>query len=226
MFLAIKHCLISVIWQDTADLSDLVNSGSDRKPEEVTFSEECELKVLAFRAERCFYLARSYSLAGKRTEAYALYCHARSLTEKALQELQSHSDSDQMMIKELKRLYNECRSKICIEHATGILEEGKAPENLSKKMSTISLNGADTKVSMCSNLPSFKKLNRTSFSHWFLPFVLTWVRLRLKSTDLLYFFFQNKEHVHILTLTIQFILIPHQMWNMVMPLDLLTHPLV
>ncbi|GKV50328.1 hypothetical protein SLEP1_g57038 [Rubroshorea leprosula] len=146
MFLAIKHCLISVIWQDTADLSDLVNSGSDRKPEEVTFSEECELKVLAFRAERCFYLARSYSLAGKRTEAYALYCHARSLTEKALQELQSHSDSDQMMIKELKRLYNECRSKICIEHATGILEEGKAPENLSKKMSTISLNGADTKM--------------------------------------------------------------------------------
>ncbi|GLT83871.1 hypothetical protein SLE2022_021380 [Rubroshorea leprosula] len=137
--------LYDLLLQNTADLSDLVNSGSDRKPEEVTFSEECELKVLAFRAERCFYLARSYSLAGKRTEAYALYCHARSLTEKALQELQSHNDSDQMMIKELKRLYNECRSKICIEHATGILEEGKAPENLSKKMSTISLNGADTK---------------------------------------------------------------------------------
>ncbi|GLT83857.1 hypothetical protein SLE2022_021250 [Rubroshorea leprosula] len=138
--------LYDLLLQNTADLSDLVNSGSDRKPEEVTFSEECELKVLAFRAERCFYLARSYGLAGKRTEAYALYCHARSLTEKALQELQSHSDSDQMMIEELKTLHNECRSKICIEHATGILAEEKAPENLSNKMSTISLNGADKKM--------------------------------------------------------------------------------
>lgn len=38
---------------------------------------------------RCFYLAKSYSLAGKRTEAYVLYCHARSLADAALQKLQS-----------------------------------------------------------------------------------------------------------------------------------------
>lgn len=38
--------------QNTADLSDLISSGRDRKPEEVAFAEECALKSLAFRAER------------------------------------------------------------------------------------------------------------------------------------------------------------------------------
>ncbi|XWS51497.1 hypothetical protein CRYUN_Cryun12cG0181400 [Craigia yunnanensis] len=138
--------LYDLLLQNTADLSDLVSSGRDRKPEEVTFAEECQLKSLAFRAERCFYLARIYSLAGKRTEAYALYCRARSLAENALQKLQTNSNSDQVMIKELKTLYDECRAYSCIEHATGIIEEEKAPENLSKKISTISLSGADKKV--------------------------------------------------------------------------------
>ncbi|KAK6262025.1 hypothetical protein QUC31_007841 [Theobroma cacao] len=138
--------LYDLLLQNTADLSDLVSSGRDRKPEEVTFAEECQLKSLAFRAERCFYLARSYSLAGKRTEAYSIYCRARSLAENALQKFQSHSNIEQMMIKELKTLYDECRSYSCIEHATGIIEEEKAPENLSKKISTISLNGAHKKV--------------------------------------------------------------------------------
>ncbi|TYH08930.1 hypothetical protein ES288_A07G056200v1 [Gossypium darwinii] len=144
--------LYDLLLQNTADLSDLVSSGRDRKPEEVTFAEECELKSLAFRAERCFYLARSYSLAGKRSEAYALYCRARSLAENALWKFQAHSKTDQLsifnrvMIKELKTLYDECRSYSCIEHATGIIEEVKAPENLSKKISTISLTGADKKV--------------------------------------------------------------------------------
>ncbi|WRX19508.1 Signal recognition particle subunit SRP68 - like 1 [Theobroma cacao] len=138
--------LYDLLLQNTADLSDLVSSGRDRKPEEVTFAEECQLKSLAFRAERCFYLARSYSLAGKRTEAYSLYCRARSLAENAVQKFQSHSNIEQMMIKELKTLYDECRSYSCIEHATGIIEEEKAPENLSKKISIISLNGAHKKV--------------------------------------------------------------------------------
>lgn len=52
----------------------------------------------------------------------------------------------QVMIKELKTLYNESRSNSCIEHAKGIMEEEKAPENLSKKISNISLNGTDKKV--------------------------------------------------------------------------------
>lgn len=42
-------------WQNTSDLSDLVSSGRDRKPEEVAFTEDCELKSLAFRAERFFF---------------------------------------------------------------------------------------------------------------------------------------------------------------------------
>lgn len=43
-------------------------------------------------------------------------------------------------------LYDDSRSNSCIEHATGIMEEEKAPEILSKKISTISLTGADKKV--------------------------------------------------------------------------------
>ncbi|KAB5532206.1 hypothetical protein DKX38_018876 [Salix brachista] len=152
--------LYDLLLQNTADLSDLVSSGRDRKPEEVAFSEDCVLRSMAFRAQRCFYLAKSYSSAGKQTEAYALYCHARSLAENALKKFQTMMDTDELlcsmehfldallvaMTKELKTLYNECRANSCIEHATGIMEDEKAPENLSKKISTISLSGVDKKV--------------------------------------------------------------------------------
>ncbi|XP_075662408.1 uncharacterized protein LOC142631931 [Castanea sativa] len=43
-------------------------------------------------------------------------------------------------------LCDECRSNSCIEHATGIMEEVKAPENLSKRVSNLSLTGADKKL--------------------------------------------------------------------------------
>lgn len=138
--------LYDLLLQNTADLSDLVSSGRDRKMEEVALAEECELKSMVFRAERCFYLAKSYSSAGKRTEAYALYTRARSLADAALKKLQSANAADQVMIKELRTLYNEIRSNSCVEHANGIMEEEKAPENLSKKISNISLTGTDKKM--------------------------------------------------------------------------------
>ncbi|KAL5549146.1 hypothetical protein UlMin_004377 [Ulmus minor] len=138
--------LYDLLLQNTSDLSDLVSSGRDRTPEEVAFAEECELKSLAFRAERCFFLGRSYSLASMRVEAYALYSRARSLAENVLKKFQATGDSDQKMIKELKTLSEECRSNLCIEHATGIMEEHKAPENLSKKISDISLTRAPKKL--------------------------------------------------------------------------------
>ncbi|KAI8000936.1 hypothetical protein LOK49_LG09G01684 [Camellia lanceoleosa] len=94
----------------------------------------------------CFYLATYYSLAGKRTEAYALYCRAHSLANDALKKFKSLTTADQVMIKELKMLYDDSRSNGCIKPATGIIEEEKAPENLSKKISRISLTGADKKV--------------------------------------------------------------------------------
>ncbi|XP_075660893.1 uncharacterized protein LOC142630737 isoform X2 [Castanea sativa] len=137
--------LYNLLLQNTADLSDLVSSGRDRKPEELAFFEECALKSLSFRAERCFYLAKSYSLAGKRAEAYALYCRARSLAEDVLQKFRTLNENDQI-IKELKMLCDECRSNSCIEHATGIMEEVKAPENLPKRVSNLSLTGADKKL--------------------------------------------------------------------------------
>ncbi|KAK4795309.1 hypothetical protein SAY86_013303 [Trapa natans] len=137
--------LYDLLLQNTADLSDLVSSGRDRKPEEVSFMEECTVKSMVFRAERCFYLAHSYGLAGKRAEAYALYCHARSLAEQALKQCYSLNKSDQTLVQELKTLCDECRSNSCIEHATGIIEELKVPENLSKKISAVSLHPTDKK---------------------------------------------------------------------------------
>ena len=58
----------------------------------------------------------------------------------------------QGMVEELKTLHQECRSNICIEHATGIMEEQKAPENLSKKISNMSLTEANKKVSISSKM--------------------------------------------------------------------------
>ncbi|KAL1203836.1 hypothetical protein V5N11_011686 [Cardamine amara subsp. amara] len=138
--------LYDLLLQNVADLSDLISSGRDRKPEEIAFEEECQRKSLAFRAERCFYLAKSYSLAGKRVEAYALYCRAQSLAEDAMGKFQSVAKKDEGTILELKTLSNECRANSCIEHATGIMEEERAPENLSNRISTISLNDTATRV--------------------------------------------------------------------------------
>jgi signal recognition particle subunit SRP68 len=138
--------LYDLLLQNTSDLSDLVSSGRDTKPEEVAFAEECELKSSVFRAQRCYYLGKSYSLAGKRAEAYSLYCRARSLSETLLKKFQTLPNADQGILKELNILYNESRSNSCIEHAIGMMEEEKVPENLSQRISTISLTGKDKKV--------------------------------------------------------------------------------
>lgn len=135
--------LYDLLLQNTSDLSDLVSSGRDQKPEEVSFAEECSCKSLAFRAERCFYVAKSYSVAGKRAEAYALYCRARSLAEDALGKLQKLEGNSKTMVKELEVLCNECRSNSCIEHALGIMEEKRTQENISEGISNISLTGAE-----------------------------------------------------------------------------------
>ncbi|KAI7752335.1 hypothetical protein M8C21_014822 [Ambrosia artemisiifolia] len=129
--------LFDLLLQNTSDLSDLLSSGRDRKEEEVALYEECEIKSLIFRAE---------SSAGKRTEAYSLFCLARSLAGDALKKLRSAAYHDQATIKDLEALYNNCRSNSCIEHAMGIMEHEKAPEDLSKKISTVSISGSDKKV--------------------------------------------------------------------------------
>ncbi|KAG0487847.1 hypothetical protein HPP92_006658, partial [Vanilla planifolia] len=55
--------LFDLLIQNATDLYDLVSSQRNINPEEETFAKEFELKGLAFRAERCFYLAKSYSSA-------------------------------------------------------------------------------------------------------------------------------------------------------------------
>lgn len=137
--------LYDLLIQNATDLSDLVSSGRDRNPEEVMFAEEYVLKGLIFRAERCFYLAKSYSSASKRMEAYVLFCHARSLADTALQKLQMTNNPDKTLIEDLKVLSDNCRSNSCIEHAAGIMEEERIPEKLSKGVSTISLTGHEKK---------------------------------------------------------------------------------
>ncbi|XP_072979213.1 uncharacterized protein [Typha angustifolia] len=137
--------LYDLLIQNTTDLSDLVSSGRDRNAEEVAFAEEYILKGLIFRAERCFYVAKSYSSAGKRTEAYALFCHAHSLVDIASKKLQMTNNPDKALLKELKALSDNCRANSCIEHAAGIMEEEKIPERLSKGVSTLSLNGEGKK---------------------------------------------------------------------------------
>ncbi|KAI4991954.1 hypothetical protein ZWY2020_040340 [Hordeum vulgare] len=129
--------LYDLLIQNTTDLTDLVSSGRDKNEEENAFLHEYELKDLAFRAERCFYLAKSYSSVSKRAEAYALFCYARSLADSALQELAN--SPHKALIQELEALSSNCRSSSCIEHATGIMEDESAPERLSKGVSTISL---------------------------------------------------------------------------------------
>ncbi|KAF1875778.1 hypothetical protein Lal_00006408, partial [Lupinus albus] len=135
--------LYDLLLQNTADLSDLVSSGRDRNVEEISFAEDCSSKSLAFRAERCFFVAKSYSVAGLRAEAYALYCRARSLADDALKKLQMLNSDSKIIVKELEDLCNECRSNSCIEHAMGIMEEKKTQENLSERVSNISLAGAE-----------------------------------------------------------------------------------
>ncbi|KAK3120121.1 hypothetical protein QOZ80_9AG0682020 [Eleusine coracana subsp. coracana] len=134
--------LYDLLIQNTMDLTDLVSSGRNKNEEENSFVHEYELKGLAFRAERCFFLAKSYSSAGKRAEAYALFCHALSLSDSALQQLAD--TPDKVLIQDLKSLSDNCRSSSCIEHATGILEEESVPLKLSKGVSTMSL--ADDKT--------------------------------------------------------------------------------
>ncbi|EHA8586557.1 hypothetical protein COCNU_scaffold000525G000050 [Cocos nucifera] len=137
--------LYDLLIQNATDLSDLVSSGRDRNPEEAVFAEEYVLKGLIFRAERCFYLAKSYSSASKRMEAFVLFCHARSLADTALQKLQMINNPDKTLTKDLKVLSDNCRSNSCIEHAAGIMEEERIPEKLSKGVSTISLTGHEKK---------------------------------------------------------------------------------
>ncbi|KAI9113467.1 hypothetical protein K1719_015394 [Acacia pycnantha] len=95
--------LYDLLLQNTADLS-----------------EDCASKTLAFRAERCFYVAKSYSMSEKRAEAYALYCRARDLAEDALRKLKTLNGNNQTMMKDLEGLCNECRSNSCIEHGSNM----------------------------------------------------------------------------------------------------------
>lgn len=139
--------LFDILIQNATDLSDLATSGRDRKAEEEAFAEELEVKSQGFQAERCFYVAKSYSLAGKRTEAYALYSRALGHADSAIQSYQRLKGSYVSAVQELKELSNHCRTQRCLEHAMEVAEAGKIQDKLSKGVSAITLKDAEKKVS-------------------------------------------------------------------------------
>ncbi|KAK1294773.1 hypothetical protein QJS10_CPA16g01235 [Acorus calamus] len=115
--------LYDLLIQNTNDLTDLVSSGRERNQEEVDFAEEYILKGLIFRAESSpLALINRFKGKAPNTEGD-----------------EEFSKLTYVSIQEMKTLSNSCRSNSCIEHATGIIEEEKAPEKLSKGVSTISL---------------------------------------------------------------------------------------
>lgn len=67
------------------------------------------------------------------------------------------------MMKELEDLCSESRSNSCIEHAMGIMEEKRAPENLSERISNISLSGAKQ---VLFTVPRFSPCKFLYFSHY------------------------------------------------------------
>lgn len=139
--------LFDIIIQNVTDLSDLATSGRERNAEEETFAEELAVKSLGFRAERCFYLAKSYSLAGKHTEAYALFSRTHEHVESALQGYHRLKNPNNSAMQELKELSDHCRAQRCLEHAMEISEAGKIQDNISKGVSGISLANAENRAS-------------------------------------------------------------------------------
>lgn len=139
--------LYDLLLQNIDHLSDLVTSTRDRKPEEEEFAAECAVKKIAFRAERCFYQAKSYSLSGQRDKAYLLYSRALSLADSAIKESKNNTNFDQKLVEQMRTLCTNSRSNICIERAKGVAEkyEREDPEKLSKKMATVSLTEAEKK---------------------------------------------------------------------------------
>ncbi|KAH9295427.1 hypothetical protein KI387_039015, partial [Taxus chinensis] len=95
----------------------------------------------------CFYVAKSYSLAGKRAEAYALFSRAREHADSAIQSYQPLKGSNTIAVQELKELSDHCRTQKCLEHAMEVAETGKVQDKIFKGVSAISLTDADKKVS-------------------------------------------------------------------------------
>ncbi|VFQ61427.1 unnamed protein product [Cuscuta campestris] len=128
--------LYDLLIQNISDLSDLVSSGRDRKAEEVALAEECELKSMVFRAQRCI------------NDELVLTLECANLASFSNHGIHGSLDITYYVIvnDHLKVLSDESRSHSCIEHARGIMELEKAPENLSKKISAISLSGNEKKV--------------------------------------------------------------------------------
>ncbi|KAJ7549597.1 hypothetical protein O6H91_07G059500 [Diphasiastrum complanatum] len=131
--------LYDLLIQNITDLSDLATSGRERRIDESSYAVELAARRLAFQAERCFYLAQSYSAAGKFAEAYVLFHSARGHADSALQSQQQLQVSDKGLVKELRELSEQCRAQSCLVHAWALNKAEKAEEKLQKGVASLSL---------------------------------------------------------------------------------------
>ncbi|XP_043971385.1 signal recognition particle subunit SRP68 [Gambusia affinis] len=119
--------LYDIILQSLAELSTLQGLEDDH-----TFQKEVSLKTLVYKAYRCFFIAQSYVLVKKWSEALVLY--ERVL--KYAKEVQSKSKSLNNSLKDLpdvQELIAEVSAEKYSLQAAAILDTDEAPEEISQQ---------------------------------------------------------------------------------------------
>ncbi|KAJ8399685.1 hypothetical protein AAFF_G00407900 [Aldrovandia affinis] len=114
--------LYDIILQSLAELSALLGLEEDH-----TFQKEVSLKTLVYKAYRCFFIAQSYVLVKKWSEALVLY--ERVL--KYAREVQSKAKNLNNSLKDLpdvQELISEVNAEKYSLQAAAILDTGDAPE--------------------------------------------------------------------------------------------------
>lgn len=108
--------LYDIILQNLVELLQLPGLEEDR-----TFQKEISLKTLVFKAYRCFFIAQSYVLVKKWSEALVLYDRVL----KYANEVSSHGGASKNSLKDLpdvQELITQVRSEKCSLQAAAILD--------------------------------------------------------------------------------------------------------
>ncbi|KAG0446640.1 hypothetical protein HPP92_028724 [Vanilla planifolia] len=126
--------LFDLLIQNATDLYDLVSSQRNINPEEETLPRNLNLRVWLSEQKDAFIWQSPTVLLLTYVEfKIDIY-------------ISTYEFIMQPLIKDLRTLSDNCRSSSCIEHATGIMEEERIPEKLSKSVSNITLTEPEKKV--------------------------------------------------------------------------------
>lgn len=132
--------LYDILIQNLTDLSDLTTSGREQSSDESTFAMELAAKKLMFQAERCFYLAQSYSMVQKYAQAYVLYDRACEYSDFYFKGNESSKISNEAAVIELRRLSEQCRAQRCLVHASGVADATTMQDSVQKGVASMSLS--------------------------------------------------------------------------------------